>query len=170
MALKRKVRLFPKIFNMLKYILKNLNSRSILNNSLRFRKFQPQGRITWQISARAEIFLWNLLFKEKNKTKRTELCGILIHFDQFRKEILFKKLWISSFIYLFFFSWNVRWQKPTVKISVNQKTMNGISESLQWSFREIQGVNTMLPFIHLHFVLHYLIFNMSAHALSSASP
>ena len=61
-----------------------------------------------------------------------------IHFHQYRKEILFKKLWMSSFIY--FFPWNVRWRKPTVKICVNEKAMNGMNESLQSRFRGIQGV------------------------------
>ena len=108
---------------------------------------------------------WNILIKfilikEKNKTQRVELCGILlkpIHFDQYRKEILLQKLWKSSFIILlFFFLWNVRCQKPSVKISVNQKAMNRISESLQW--RRNPGSSSQVLCCYL-----FIVILMSAH-------
>ena len=38
---------------------------------------------------------------------------------------------MNVIFYFFHFSWNIRWRKATVKISVNEKAMNGISESLQ---------------------------------------
>ena len=47
---------------------------------------------------------------------------------------------MNAIFYFYVFSLNVWWRKPTVKISVNQQAMNGISESLQWLFKGIQGV------------------------------
>ena len=116
MALKREISVLPKIFSMLKYILKNLTSRNILNISLDFRNFSLRG---W-LHGKFQPGLKNSykVIKEKNKTERTELCDI--------KVVLAATATFGG--------------RNQLLKSVNQKAVNGISESLQWRFRGIQGV------------------------------
>ena len=78
------------------------------------------------------------------------LSGSSCHCSQFILINIERKYYLKTMNVIFFggfSSWNFRWPKPTVKISVNQKAMNGISESLQWRFRGIQGVKH-------HIVIH----------------
>ena len=77
MALKREMRLFPKIFNMLNYILKNLSSRNILDIFFKkFSNFSPRGWLHDQFKPRLKYSYKSFSYQREKQTERTKLCGI----------------------------------------------------------------------------------------------
>ena len=56
-----------------------------------------------------------------------------------------------SFFIFFIYSWNFRWMRATVKISVEQNSVNLSNRDLA----ESRETCTMWFYIHLHYVLHH---------------